>query len=296
MKSIGNISRSRVSTMTRLRWWRYTLAGTLVAVVMLFASCSSGSASVDAAKAKANPYQLINPGVLTVGMDLQFKPEMYLNSQGQPAGYDVILLNKLAASMHLRLKIDNLGFNGLIPGLESGKFDMVSVGLAPTPARAKAVSFTRAYVPYELVMATPSNSRLPGRISAWNSPSITLTALEGSTDAQLAAKEFPEAHLETFTSDTAALLQVATHRANGAVIENYLLAEFSHSNPGELKVEQFPKPLEIQYGSWAVRKGNAAFVSYLNKWLCGEQTTGFLGHAYQEAIGTSLPPMPACGS
>lgn len=274
---------------------RYGLAVLIGVLAFVLASCSSSSSSTTAAsKTSANPYHLTRRGVLTVGMDLQFKPEMYLNSAGQPAGYDPILLRKLAATMHLKLKIENLGFNGLIPGLEAGKFDMVSVGLAPTPAREKAVSFTRAYVPYELILAAPSNSALPATIAAWNSPSVTLTALEGSTDAQLAAKVFPKAHLETFTSDTAALLQVATHRADGIVIENYLLAEFNHSNPGELKIEPFKKPLQLQYGSWAVQKGNTSFVSYLNSWLCKQQQSGFLAQAYKQAIGTTLPPMPPC--
>ena len=36
---------------------------------------------------------------------------------GKPAGYDVDLLNKLAAKLGVKLQIDNLDFNGLIPGL-----------------------------------------------------------------------------------------------------------------------------------------------------------------------------------
>ena len=42
------------------------------------------------------PPGLMSPGTLTVGMTLQFKPEMYLKN-GKPAGYDVDLLHMLAA-------------------------------------------------------------------------------------------------------------------------------------------------------------------------------------------------------
>ncbi len=224
-----------------------------------------------------------------------FKPEMYLNTAGKPAGYDVALLNKLAAAMHLKLKIDNLDFTGLIPGLEAKKFDMVSVGLSPTPQREKAVSFSRAYVPYALILAVPTNSKVAPSVSAWNSSSETITALEGSTDAQLATKEFPKAKLQTFSDDTTALLQVATHRADAAVVEDYILAEFSKSNPGELKQEAFKTPLVVQYGSYAVQKGNTALVGYLNTWLCTAQKSGALASAYKSTEGVStFPPMPAC--
>ena len=52
-------------------------------------------------------------------------------------------MTALAKAMGVKLKIQNLGFNGLIPGLVAKKFDMVSVGLSPTPERKKAIDFTR---------------------------------------------------------------------------------------------------------------------------------------------------------
>lgn len=279
---------------TRKRLGKPAAAVCAVAVLATLAACGSSSGNSGGGSA-ANPYHLIHPGTLTVGMDLQFKPEMYLTSAGKPAGYDVVLLDKLASAMHVKLSIQNLDFNGLIPGLQAHKFDLVSVGLSPTPAREQAVSFSRAYVPYALILAVPANSAIPATISAWDSSGRTLTALQGSTDAQLAQKTFSKAKLQTFGDDTTALLQVATHRADGAVVEDYILSQYSKSNPGQLKQEPFSKPLNVQYGSYAVFKGNTALVSYLNKWLCTEQTSGVLAAAYKSAEGVAnFPPMPAC--
>jgi ABC-type amino acid transport substrate-binding protein len=154
---------------------------------------------------------------------------------GKPAGYDVELVTALAKAMGVKLKIQNLGFNGLIPGLVAKKFDLVSVGLSATPERKKAIDFTRSYVPYALILAVPANDTTPATYPAWNDSSKTITALAGSTDAQLVQSVFPKAKLSPFPDDTTALLQVATGRANAAVIENYLLAQFSKSNPGKLK-------------------------------------------------------------
>ena len=280
---------------TRKRVGRPTAAVCAVALLASLAACGGSSSPNSGGTSAANPYHLIHPGTLTVGMDLQFKPEMYLNSAGKPAGYDVVLLDKLASAMHVKLSIQNLDFNGLIPGLQAHKFDLVSVGLSPTPAREQAVSFSRAYVPYALILAVPTNSTIPATIAAWNSSGRTLTALQGSTDAQLAQKTFAKAKLQTFSDDTTALLQVATHRANGAVVEDYILSQYSKANPGRLKQEPFSQPLNVQYGSYAVFKGNTALVSYLNKWLCTEQTSGALASAYKSTEGVAnFPPMPAC--
>ena len=203
-----------------------------------------------------NPYSLKKPGTLTVGMTLQFKPQMYLNAKGKPAGYDVVLLKALAKQMGVKLDIKNLDFNGLIPGLVAKKFDMVSVGLSATPERRKSISFSRPYVPYAQILAAAKSDTTPATIAAWNSSDKTITSLQGSTAEQLVQKTFPNATSSSFPDQNAAFLEVSTGRANGIVVENYLLAQFNKSNGNALKEVAFPKPLHVEYGSYAVQKGN----------------------------------------
>ncbi|MDX6566661.1 MAG: polar amino acid transport system substrate-binding protein [Gaiellales bacterium] len=264
------------------------------AAALALATAFAGGASASPQKQAATPdLGLISSGTLTVGMTLQFKPEMYLKA-GKPAGYDVELVTALAKAMGVKLKIMNLGFNGLIPGLVAKKFDLVSVGLSATPERKKAIDFSRPYVPYALILAVPVGDTTPATYPAWNDPSKTITSLAGSTDETLVKTTFSKAKSAPFPSDDAALLQVATGRANAAVIENYLLAAYSKNNPGKLKQAAFKKPLNVQYGSWAVQKGNSALVSYLNKYLCKVQGNGQLAAIYKKTEGTAIPPMPKC--
>lgn len=262
-----------------------------LAALAVMAMVATGASAKPAA---SNPYKLIKPGTLTVGMTLQFKPQMYLNSKGQPAGYDVVLVKALAKRMGVKLDIKNLDFNGLIPGLVSKKFDMVSVGLSNTPERRKAVGFSRPYVPYAQIMAARVGDSTPGTIAAWNSSDKAITSLQGSTAEQLVQKTFPNAVSKSFPDQNAAFLEVATGRADGIVVENYLLAQFSKSNPGKLKQVPFKKPLHVEYGSYAVQKGNTALASYLSRFICSQQKSGQLAKTYKATIGAPLPPMPVC--
>jgi ABC-type amino acid transport substrate-binding protein len=273
----------------RTGWTRRIVAATAASLAITAALAGGATANT-----KATPdVGLISPGTLTVGMTLQFAPEMYLKN-GKPAGYDVDMVTALAKAMGVKLKIVNLGFNGLIPGLVAKKFDLVSVGLSPTPERKKAIDFSRAYVPYALILAVPANDTTPATYPAWNNSSKTITSLAGSTDETLVKTVFPKAKSTPFSTDDAALLQVATGRANAAVIENYLLAAYSKTNPGKLKQAAFKKPLNVQYGSWAVQKGNSAFVKYLNTYLCKVQGNGQMASIYKATEGTVIPPMPKC--
>ena len=263
-------------------------------VLVVLAAVIAAVASTATAKPSATAPKLNKAGTLTVGMTLQYKPQMYLNAAGKPAGYDVILLKALAKQMGVKLDIKNLDFNGLIPGLVAKKFDMVSVGLSATPERRKSISFSRPYVPYAQILAAAKSDTTPATIAAWNSSDKTITSLQGSTAEALVKKTFPNATSSSFPDQNAAFLEVSTGRANGIVVENYLLSQFNKSNNNALKEVAFPKPLHVEYGSYAVQKGNLSLVQYLSKYICSIQKSGAMGKAYQATIGAPLPQMPPC--
>ncbi|QIG42020.1 transporter substrate-binding domain-containing protein [Nocardioides anomalus] len=279
-------------------WRRAAVIGTTMALAVGLAACGddsdSGSDGGSGGGDSSSASGLMKDGTLTVGMNLQFEPEMYLDDNNQPAGYDVDLLNKLADDMGVKLDIVNLDFDGLIPGLQSKKFDMVSVGLTATDERKKVIDFSREYVPYVSVLAVPQDDDGPFTIDNYNTPDTRLTALQGSSGEQLAKDTFPNANVEGFSQQNAALLEVGTGRAQGSVLEDYILAQYIKSNPDQIKQADLPDPLAIGYGSWAVQKGNSALVDELNSFLCTAQNDGTLAEAYAKNFGVEdFPEMPA---
>ncbi len=290
---------SEKTTRSLLRRGAVAVAGLVAASALAACSSSSSSSSASSAPATGGSSSataaaaagLMHPGVLTVGMNLQFKPEMYLNN-GQPAGYDVDLLNKLAAKLGVKLQIQNLDFNGLIPGLIAKKFDLVSVGLTPTAARQQVVDFTRSYVPYASVLAVKASDNSPAQIATYNKGGDTITALQGSSDQTVAQADFPKAHVLGLSDQNATLLEVATGRAQGAVLENYILAQYQQANPNQVKQAALAKPLSLSYGAWAVQKGDSALQTELNSFLCSAQGDGTLAALYQQDFGATMPAMP----
>ncbi|WNV85646.1 transporter substrate-binding domain-containing protein [Umezawaea sp. Da 62-37] len=274
---------------------RIALAGVAFVSTLVLAACGGGSStgSGSTAAGDAGASGLNQAGTLTVGMNLQFKPEMYLDDAGKPAGYDVELLTKLATDLGVKLDIQNLDFNGLIPGLQSKKFDMVSVGLTATDARKQVIDFSREYVPYTSVLAVKQGDTTAATVDAYNTPSMVITALQGSSGEQLAKKTFPNAQVKSFADQNAALLEVSTGRANGSVLEDYILAQYQKANPNQVAKAALPKPLDLGYGSWAVQKGNSVLSAKLNTFLCKAQGDGTLKSTYTSVFGVDdFPEMP----
>jgi ABC-type amino acid transport substrate-binding protein len=155
------------------------------------------------------------------------------------------------------------------------------------------VDFTRDYVPYTSVLAVAQNDNLPATVGTYNQASKVITALQGSTGEQLAHATFPNASVKTYSEQNAALLEVATGRANGGVLEDYILAQYQKANPNQLKKAPLPKPLDLSYGAWATQKGDSVLLGKLNSFLCKSQTDGTLAQLYKQDFGVSdFPAMP----
>ena len=117
---------------------------------------------------------LMAPDTLVVGMNLQYQPQMFLDDAGEPSGYDVDLLHLLAEHMGVELDIQNLDFNGLIPGLQAAQFDLVSVGLGVTDEREQVIDFSRGYVPYSAILGVAPGSERGATVADYDRPLVEI--------------------------------------------------------------------------------------------------------------------------
>lgn len=261
----------------------------LVASSVIFAGANT-SANADT----KNRLNLVKPGSLIVGMTLQFKPQMYLDEAGKPAGYDVELVKRLAKALRLKLEIKNMDFAGLIPGLVSKQFDLVSVGLTKNPDREKSIQFVREYMPYTTVLAARTGDSTGNTKEVWNVAGKKVTALQGAAASRIVKADFPNTTLVEFPQQNDAFLEVVSRRADAIVVEENLLNQFNKTNPGQLKKVALPAPLSQAFGQWTVQLGNDALDAKLTRWLCSNQEGGYLAKVFKKTMGYTQPALPEC--
>ena len=269
----------------------------LVALGLVAAACADegteeeAAVSASAAVVEGNLLdQIKDRGELVVGMTLQFEPQMYRDAAGNPAGYDVDLMNMLAEDLGVTLRIEDLEFPALIPGLLAGQFDMLSVGLVGRPPRLEQMWFSCPYVPYRQVVVVNNDSGITD-VSQLDSSDVTMTALTGSTAANLTETRFPNAELIQLDQQPA-FLEVAAGRADAIVVEEYLALPFVAENP-TTSVLNPDSPFSQEYGAWAVPRGEVVWLDYLNGWLSYYISRGTLDELYESHIGPT-EGLPAC--
>lgn len=145
-----------------------------------------------------------NDNVLRVGMECNYAP--YNWSQADDAngaipisnvdnmytnGYDVQVAKKIADAMGKELEIYAFEWDSLIPGVQSGKLDMIAAGMSPTPERREKIDFSDNYYTSNLVVITKNGALsdvttiadLAGKKIAAQSGTFHLDALSEQTDA-----------------------------------------------------------------------------------------------------------------
>ena len=83
---------------------------------------------------------------LRTAVDGTFAPHAMAKLGGGIEGFNVDLFTEVARRMHREITIDSTGFSGLIPGLQSGRYDFIAAPTTVTRERAENMLFTSGYL------------------------------------------------------------------------------------------------------------------------------------------------------
>ena len=209
-------------------------------------------------------------------MTLQFEPEMYLDDAGNPAGYDVELLNLLATDLGVELKIENQEFDALVPGLLAGNWDMISVGLVPRPPRLLQMYFTDSYVPYEQVLVAAADTDRDATIAALQHRRHHDHRAAGLDGGRAGDHPVPRRHAGRVPAAGRGVPRGGV-RARRRHRRRELSRRALHpANPDQLAIVGLDARCRSSTAPGPSRSGDDMFLDYLNRWLQYYKNNGTL--------------------
>jgi len=107
-----------------------------------------------------------------MGTDATYAPFESVNQKGEIVGFEVDYGQILCAKMKLTCTFQNQDWDGIIPSLLAGKFDVIFSSMNITAERAKKVLFTDVYIATPPAFATSASNK---------SNDISPEALKGKT-------------------------------------------------------------------------------------------------------------------
>jgi len=98
------------------------------------------AALLAAASAEAKDWKTV-----VIGMEGAYDPWNLTDSSGQIVGFEVDLAHDLCKRIGAECKIIAQDWDGMIPGLKAGKFDVIMDGMSITDERKKEIDFSKPY-------------------------------------------------------------------------------------------------------------------------------------------------------
>lgn len=231
--------------------------------------CGNSDAPADAAGSAdasgSDTMQLVTDGTLTIGTSAEYEPFEYMED-GEYKGFDLELAQAIADDLGLELKIENVDFDTIVPGVASGtKYDMGIAAITATPEREKEVGFTDSYyMDDQAIVTMADNTEITGDnyADALNAEGVKIAVQSGSTAESFAKENFPNAELVPFKNATDCFAAVQSSQADALVTNRSVAAQLvATSFSNEQVIKQISTGEEYAI---AVNKDNIALLDALN--------------------------------
>lgn len=258
--------------------WLVALSVVMVLSVGL-AGCGSKSSDNSVKKIQ-------DKGTLVVGTSADYAPfefPIVKNGKKQITGYDILIAQKIADELGVKLKVQNTEFTSLISDLKGNKVDLVMAGMVSTNARKKQVAFSKSYYTVRNVLLVKKQDA-----NKFNTIADTKGAQIGAqqtTTQESIAKEQTKATVVSeglFTSLTTELLN---GKLDGVVVENEIADNYLKNYPDKYAVAKvnLTTPKSQHYINVAARKGDKKLMKKVNKVITKLQKNGDMDKLLQKS-------------
>ncbi|MGE5582882.1 MAG: basic amino acid ABC transporter substrate-binding protein [Bacillota bacterium] len=208
--------------------------------------------------------------VLRVGTDATYEPFETIDKNGNFVGFDMDFIRLVADAAGMELKLMNVGWDGIIPGLNNGNYDCLISAMTITAERKKQINFTTPYFSIQQAIVVKKDSPVKGPDDLIGK---TISVQNGTT-GDLYASKIKDVKMKRFDTNPQAIQELLNNNADASVMDDMVAFNAVKKTPG-LKIIQIKNAEKENYGI-GVKKGNDALLAKLNKAIATLQKNGKL--------------------
>ena len=261
---------------------RLATAALATVAALGMAACSGGAGSDSATGAQVgdrSPEQIKEAGEIVIGIFSDKAPFGYIDTDGKPAGYDVVYGDRIAADLGVTAKYVPVDAAARTEVLASNKVDITLANFTVTPERAEKVDFANPYFKVSLGVVSPTSaeitdvSQLAGK---------TLIVTKGTTAEAYFEANHPEVKLQKYDQYSDAYQALEDGRGDAFSTDNTEVIAWAIQHPGfSVGIKSLG---ETSYIAAAVKKGNTALLDWLNNQLVELGQENFFHKDYEQTL------------
>jgi polar amino acid transport system substrate-binding protein len=255
----------------------------LLGFAVFMVSTPAFGADIELAK-KSTPEQILKNGELRVGFEAGYMPFEMTDKKGNFVGFDIDVAKEMAKAMKVKFTPVNTAWDGIIPALVTGKFDIIMSGMTITQERNLKVNFAEPYIIVGQTILI--DKKYGGAVKSYkdlNDPKYIVTSKLGTTGEQAVKRMIPKATYKSFETETEAALEVVNGKAAAFVYDLPYNVVFM-AQQGKDKLIFLDKPFTYEPLAWAVNKGDPDFLNWLDNFLRQIKNDGRYDQIYNKWI------------
>lgn len=245
-----------------------------IAVVILLAA---GLALKKAPEPAAAP----EPPVLKVGSDVAFPPfEWQDEKTGEIKGFDMDLIRAIAEEMGMKAEIINTAWDGIIPGLLNGNYDVIISAMTITDERAQSVNFSDPYFTAGQVIVVKQGTEGISQPADLKGKKVSVQI--NTTGDFAASKIEGVGEVKRFNLAPDAFLELKNGGVDACVMDIAVAAD-AVKQDSTLKI--VGAPFTVEYYGIAMRKDREDLLKNINKALATLKSSGKYEEIYAKYFG-----------
>lgn len=202
---------------------------------------------------------------LVIGTEGAYPPFNNLEADGTLTGFDIDIAKALCAEMKTECTFVTNDWDGIIPALQSKKFDAIFASMSITPERLEKVDFSRKYYQTPPAIAVPKDSPIK---SVDDLKGKAIGAQGSTTHANYAEKHLADASLKLYPTADEYKLDISNGRIDAVVDDIVVLSEWIKSDAGACCKILSSLPVDPEVNGKgvgaAVRKGDTALADKIS--------------------------------
>lgn len=239
-----------------------------LAITVLFVWVGTSAFAADIGLAQKSTLEsILKKKEIRVGFEAGYMPFEMTDKKGKFVGFDIDCAKEMAKAMKVKFIPINTAWDGIIPSLITGKFDIIMSGMTATQERNLKVNFADPYIIVGQTILL--NKKHEGKVLSYkdlNDPQYVVTSKLGTTGEQAVKRKIPKCTYKSFESETEAVLEVVNGKADAYVYDKPNCVVFM-AEQGQGKLVFLEEPFTYEPLAWAIRKGDPDFLNWLNNFL-----------------------------
>lgn len=254
----------------------------------LFAAALAAAAIVAAPISDASARSLseiIDSGVLRVGVNPTLPPLGTFNERNEIDGFDVEFSEKIAEMLGVELEVIQVGSPDRIPFVSSGQIDYVMGAMTRTPARALIIDYTIPVHTEVFGVLTTEDKGLE-TLADLNSSEVTMVQVRGTTPIKYIEENLPEAEVLLLDNYPDVIRALAQGRGDAMLDVVDFVGE--HMNKHDVAWKVLETPVDVYYCALGVQKGNYTLRDWLNVAIFELHRDGVVDEIWNKWFGIDM--------